>query len=713
MTRENAAAPADPDSTLSAERAERQYLETVQHRLRQALQEADARLNRSAQEIQEQKRYLWESRADMDHVEKVSSRQSIEQMTLTGEALLNLKKRLLKVERSPYFGRFDFARSDRDTAQPVYIGIHQFRDEFEKKTLIHDWRAPIASLFYDYETGAAQYEAPEGVVEGEIELKRQFRIEGGQIALMIDTALNVVDDVLQEELSRSSDEGMKNIVATIQRDQNAIIRNDETPVLIIQGVAGSGKTSIALHRIAYLLYRFKDTLSSEDILIISPNRVFANYIANVLPELGEEQVNEISMERLADDLLESQYRFQTFFEQTTALLEKGDEAMKHRIQRKASRAFLKSLDAYAAHVEANRFVAEDVWIARRLMPGWLLEEIFRKHPNLGTTERIQQVVREAEQKIGIEYNYDLLPEDRRKLRDAVRGMVHQSTLRETYKQFFTWLGEPELFKPVGRGKLEYADVFPLIYLKMRLEGIRSPYRSVKHLLIDEMQDYTPVQYAVLARLFPCNKTILGDAYQSINPYSASQAEEVRAVFTGAWCVTLNTSYRSSYEITRFTQEICPNPDLVPIKRHGEVPRVVQCRTRKEETARIVEAAEAFGASSHNTLGIICKTQKQARRVADALHASGVQPHLLEEQTQTFSTGVVVCTAHMAKGLEFDEVVVPDVGASTYQAPMERNLLYVACTRAMHRLTVTHTGAPSPFLVQSISAADTGSQPVTE
>ncbi|WP_366636896.1 3'-5' exonuclease [Aquisalimonas sp.] len=212
-----------------------------------------------------------------------------------------------------------------------------------------------------------------------------------------------------------------------------------------------------------------------------------------------------------------------------------------------------------------------------------------------------------------------------------------------------------------------------------------------------MQDDTPVQYAALARLFPCNKTILGDANQSINPHGASKADDIQAVFNTASCVTLHTSYRSSYEITQFAQHISPNPDLVAIERHGEEPQVVECRTKKEEMARLVDDAEAFRESAHNTLGVICKTPKQARRMARALGERDVEVHLFEEQRHTYATGVIVCTAHMAKGLEFDQVIVPDVGAGTYHSPMDRNLLYVGGTRAMHRVVLTHTGAMTPFL----------------
>ncbi len=684
--------------TEAAARAgEQEHLATVHTRLERNLRAIDSRLQDYARDIQEQKSYLWEARDEMDHIEKIAQRESIEQASRSTENLAERRRHLQKLQRSPYFGRFDFARADAAEAEAVYIGVHHFFDDQTRENVIHDWRAPIASLFYDYETGPVRFEAPEGTVDGHVHLKRQFRISGERIELMIDSSVNVVDDVLQEELSRTSDEGMRNIVATIQRDQNAIIRDDEAQALIIQGVAGSGKTSIALHRIAWLLYRYKDTLSSEDILIISPNRVFADYIANVLPELGEETVREIGMEEVADTLLEGQYRFQTFFEQTDALLEKDDPELRRRMQMKASPEFLQKLDAYAEHVKKNRFRPEDIKIARRPIPAFLLQEIWDRHPNMPNRERVDQLVREVEQRVAMEYRYDLTPDNRKQLKQAVRGMIHESTLRETYRAFFDWLGEPELFRKAKGGRLEYADVFPLIYLKMKLEGIRSPYRRVKHLVIDEMQDYTPVQYAVLRQLFDCRKTILGDASQSVNPYSSSRADEIRAALRHAKKVELNTSYRSSYEIIEFARRIVPNPALRAIERHGEPPEVRRHATRAKETQTLREEVAAFAESGFNTLGVICRTQKQARRVHQALEGTHERLQLLDAESQHFGAGVVVTTAHMAKGLEFDAVLVPEVSAKHYTSELDRNLLYVACTRAMHRLVLTHTGDPSPWL----------------
>lgn len=237
----------------------------------------------------------------MDHTEKVSVRQSINQVAIPGENAVAKKKRLRKLLESPYWGRIDFIEEDENKSNPIYIGIYSFFDETLNTNTIHDWRAPISAMYYDFELGEAYYEAPSGRIEGNILLKRQYRIRNGKMEFMLENSVNIHDDILQKELSKSSDEKMKNIVATIQRDQNVIIRNETSRALIIQGVAGSGKTSIALHRIAFLLYRFKETITSKDILIISPNKVFADYISNVLPELGEEKIPEMGMEELQSD----------------------------------------------------------------------------------------------------------------------------------------------------------------------------------------------------------------------------------------------------------------------------------------------------------------------------------------------------------------------------------------------------------------------------
>jgi DNA helicase-2/ATP-dependent DNA helicase PcrA len=263
-----------------------------------------------------------------------------------------------------------------------------------------------------------------------------------------------------------------------------------------------------------------------------------------------------------------------------------------------------------------------------------------------------------------------------------------------YRDFYRWLGRPELCRVELGQRLEYADVFPLIYLRLRLEGLTA-YEHVKHVVVDEMQDYTPVHYAVLSRLFTCRKTILGDVNQTVNPYSASSAETIERVFPQADIVRLNRSYRSTIEITTFAQRITPNPDLIPLERHGRVPELLRFDSPAEELQAVQRLVAAFQSSGQQSLGIICKTLRQATQVHQGLQDLGVQ--LLTAESTTFKEGIVITTAYLAKGLEFDEVIVPFASATTYKTEIDKGMLYVACTRAMHQLTLTHVGAVTPFL----------------
>ncbi|TVQ69595.1 MAG: helicase [Balneolaceae bacterium] len=552
-------------------------------------------------------------------------------------------------------------------------------------------------------------------------------VRAGEMEMMLESGMQIRDDILQEELSRAADDKMKNIVATIQRDQNAIIRNETSPVLVIQGVAGSGKTSIALHRIAFLLYRYKESLTARDLLIISPNKVFADYISNVLPELGEETIPEMGIEALAAELLEGKFRFQSFFEQVNRLLQKPDEEFIARMRFKASYDFLMRLNDYIGYLERENFAANDVQVRQSFVPVRFVRDKYLFYRHLPMFKRLTEVVREVTEKVRRDFGYELKAAEKNKLRSDIRRMYRSTSIRELYRAFYDWLERPDLFRYAAKTTFEYADVFPLIYLKMRLEGYGG-YRRVKHLLVDEMQDYTPVQYAVLARLFPCNKTILGDARQSVNPYSSTTSEEILRVFSDADAVKLVKSYRSTWEIARFAQRISADEDLVAVERHGEEPQVRSFGSQDEEVDFVRREIAAFRESTHRTMGIICKTQRQAEKLYVGLigngdgaangesadsgkkpigenKASGGTPagigkpeiHLLSPGSAALSSGVNVTTAHLAKGLEFDRVVVPQVTAKNYATEIDKSMLYIACTRAMHRLVLSHTGQQSGFL----------------
>ncbi|HTE30368.1 MAG TPA: UvrD-helicase domain-containing protein, partial [Chryseolinea sp.] len=530
------------------EQEEREYLEEIKERLELTIKQVDDRVRQYARELQQKKQYMYEHQSSMDEADVVAAGQSIDRMVFTGESAVSRKRKLMKLGESPYFGRIDFTSDNSVDQKPVYIGIYTFFDETLRTNVIYDWRAPVSSMFYDFELGQAWYQTPSGRISGTIELKRQYKIREGVMEFMIENAVNIQDEILQKELSKSSDDKMKNIVATIQRDQNAVIRNETARVMIIQGVAGSGKTSIALHRVAFLLYRFRDEIMAKDILIISPNKVFASYISNVLPELGEEQIPEMGMEELAMDLLESKYRFQSFFQQVSDLLEDHDSAFIERIRFKASFEFLSKLNQYLIHIENNYFQFTELRVAGTVVPFPFILERFKAYYRIPLLKRFPEVIKDIQQFVRTGSNRKISARDKAHLAEAVPGMFRFGNIYDLYVDFFNWMDKKEMFRTGEGQQLEYADVFPLIYFKIRLEGA-PPYDHVKHLLVDEMQDYTAIQYAVLNKIFQCKKTILGDVSQKVNPYSSSSSEEIHQVFPNADTVKLFRSYRSTWEIT--------------------------------------------------------------------------------------------------------------------------------------------------------------------
>ena len=677
----------------ATEHAERDYLEEIKEKLALAIRRGDEAVKQFSNELREKKQYLHEHQSSLDDADMVAADQSINRMAFTGEAAVARKRKLLKLLQSPYFGRIDF-RPPGGAASPVYIGIHSFLDEQQRQNLIYDWRAPISSLFYDYELGEAAYPTPAGSIMGTIELKRQYKIRDGQLEFVLENDVNIHDDVLQRELAKSSDDKMKNIVATIQRDQNAVIRNETASVMVIQGVAGSGKTSIALHRIAFLLYRYRDTIAAKDVLILSPNKVFADYISNVLPELGEEHIPELGMEELAADLLENRYAFQSFFEQVSALLENTDPAFIERIRFKSSGEFLSQLNKYLLYVENNYFTGSELRLGRLLVPLPFILGRFKAYHRVPLLKRFPLVAQDVRTYVRDATQRKLTGQEKSLIGEAIPRMFKFTQVLDFYRDFYRWLGRPELCQVEPGQRLEYADVFALIYLRLRLEGITA-YEHVKHLVVDEMQDYTPVHYAVLARLFSCRKTILGDVNQTVNPYSASSAETIERVFPQAEVVRLHRSYRSTLEITAFAQRITPNPDLIALERHGREPLVARFDSPAEELRAVQRLVTAFQSGGQQSLGIICKTLRQATQVQQVLQGPGVQ--LLTAESTAFKERVIITTAYLAKGLEFDEVIVPFASATTYKTEVDQGMLYVACTRAMHQLTLTYTQAITPFL----------------
>lgn len=678
------------------EKQEKEYLKQIISFLKKVIGNTDASVKDHVDTLAEYKDYIW-SNKDIDPHEIRSMRESILNHFALGESVINKRKRLTKILAIPYFGRIDFLeKKENSKVMPTYIGIHTFYDPESRATLIHDWRAPVSSMFYDHELGEAGYRSPSGEIKGEISLKRQYRIRGGKMEFMIESALTVHDDILQKELSSNADDKMKNIVATIQREQNQIIRNEDIRTLIIQGVAGSGKTSIALHRIAYLLYTFRDSISSKDILIISPNKVFSDYISNVLPELGEETVPETSMEQILSGVLEHKYKYQTYFGLVNELLEKPSSSLIDRIAYKASFGFISELDKFILHIENTYFKAADVKLTKYItIPAPFIEEQYLRFNRYPIRRRSDAMADYMLDMLKIQYAFTVTTAGRNLLKKEIRLMFAGNNDIQVYKDFFKWTNNPGMFKMRKGHTLEYSDLAPLAYLHLALEGNGNQPFRVKHLLIDEMQDYSPIQYKVIQKLFPCRKTVLGDAGQSVNPYGSSTAETIQKSLTASEIMKLCKSYRSTFEITDFAQKIHPNAELEPVARHGEKPQILQFGSAVEELSGIMGLISTYRKSGYKSLGIICKTEQQAREMADMLKSYANDISFLSSQSSAFVQGIVIISAHMAKGLEFDEVIIPQTDERNYRSEIDKSMLYVAVTRAMHRLTLTfHEARPT-------------------
>lgn len=678
------------------EKQEKEYLKQIISFLKKVIGNTDASVKDHVDTLAEYKDYIW-SNKDIDPHEIRSMRESILNHFALGESVINKRKRLTKILAIPYFGRIDFLeKKENSKVMPTYIGIHTFYDPESRATLIHNWRAPVSSMFYDHELGEAGYRSPSGEIKGEISLKRQYRIRGGKMEFMIESALTVHDDILQKELSSNADDKMKNIVATIQREQNRIIRNEDIRTLIIQGVAGSGKTSIALHRIAYLLYTFRDSISSKDILIISPNKVFSDYISNVLPELGEETVPETSMEQILSGVLEHKYKYQTYFGLVNELLEKPSSSLIDRIAYKASFGFISELDKFILHIENTYFKAADVKLTKYItIPAPFIEEQYLRFNRYPIRRRFDAMADYMLDMLKIQYAFTVTTAGRNLLKKEIRLMFAGNNDIQVYKDFFKWTNNPGMFKMRKGHTLEYSDLAPLAYLHLALEGNGNQPFRVKHLLIDEMQDYSPIQYKVIQKLFPCRKTVLGDAGQSVNPYGSSTAETIQKSLTASEIMKLCKSYRSTFEITDFAQKIHPNAELEPVAQHGEKPQILQFGSAVEELSGIMGLISTYRKSGYKSLGIICKTEQQARKMADMLKSYANDISFLSSQSSAFVQGIVITSAHMAKGLEFDEVIIPQTDERNYRSEIDKSMLYVAVTRAMHRLTLTfHEARPA-------------------
>jgi DNA helicase-2/ATP-dependent DNA helicase PcrA len=665
------------------------HLEEINLKLDDALEEANADVERIDGEYMDLKRYMVENRGDIDPHEMFQNELALNRIDNSGAFTVGIRDRIAKLKESPYFSRIDFLENDSTESVKYYIGRFSF--SYENELLIFDWRAPVASMFYDYEIGPAGFDAPQGRIEGKLTRKRQFKIKDGKLEYALESSVNIQDNILQQELSHTSDEKMKSIIATIQKEQNQIIRNEKSGTLIIQGVAGSGKTSIALHRIAFLLYRFKDRLSANNVTILSPNKVFGDYISNVLPELGEEPLYELSFA----DIAKVQLKGVIDFEADKDPIETNDSAWTERVRFKSTLDFLKQMDNFISQMPSIVFEPTDYAYGRFTAKAETINARFNAYKKYPVKQRLQLVADDIFNSFDTDnFMEDDIPESRTILK-ALNKMLKVKNSLSLYKAFYKQIEKPEMLVMPAKKALEWADVFPFLYLHAAYQGLQES-SIIRHLVVDEMQDYTPIQYAVVNLLFKCQKTLLGDFSQFINPNHLHTLDDMRQLYDGAEFVELSKSYRSTYEIISFAKQIKCTGTIEAIERHGELPALIKCLDKSDELMSIKSRIDAFSQTAYSSLGIITKTNHDAKLLYDQL-SPNYDVHLISPESTRFVNGISITSIQMSKGLEFDEVIVPWVDKVTYSTKYDRNLLYIACTRAMHRLTLLYTGEISPLL----------------
>ncbi len=661
------------------------HLGEIRVKLNKALKRYDETVRRYDQEYMDSKRYLANYRHEIDPKEIFQNELAMKQIESVGIHAVQMRDRIAKLIDSPYFARIDFRKEGDPEPSIFYIGRFSFSDTEGSTILIFDWRTPISSMFYDCQLGLAGYDSPLGEIKGELTRKRQFKISQGQMEYVLESAINIQDDVLQRELAHTSDEKMKTIIATIQKEQNQIIRNEQAETLIIQGVAGSGKTSIALHRIAYLLYRYRETLSVNNVVILSPNKVFADYISNVLPELGEEALYQMSFIDIAEIQLDGIIRF----EPDKDPLETNDPAWAARERFKSGIDFVDRMDHYLDHAALAYFEPVDYEFGQfKATKEWILTRYnaYRSYP---VKRRLHDVSVDIYDRFSAEnLRGDELPRQKAIERKLLDMFKIKNTLA-LYKDFYRAMKIPEKFVMPDKKTLEWADVYPFMYFHAAFEGLKEN-RLIRHLVIDEMQDYTSVQYVVMNKLFNCKKTILGDFGQSLNPNHFHSLHDFKRLYETAEMVELNKSYRSTYEIITFAKRIQNGTALEPVERHGDTPEILFCSNSQDELAKTRGKVKAFQVSGQATLGIILKTNGAAHALYQILSAD-CDIQLLTPESQRFTKGITITSIQMSKGLEFDEVIILSANRETYHTDYDRKLLYIACTRAMHKLSLIYTG----------------------
>lgn len=669
-------------------RNEEVFLNQILDKLKKRLSEVSQDIYEGQKDIENMHEYYWESYTEMDEYgyENFDNQQALFQQMNANQEKLLFKHRIRRMLDSPYFGRVDFLYDGDDEPERFYIGIGNFAERTGAVPLIYDWRAPVSGLFYDYDQGPASYEAPGGMMEGEITSKWQYKIRDGKMVYAFESDMKIDDEILQQELGSSGDVQLKNIVRTIQREQNAIIRNTKDRILVIQGAAGSGKTSVALHRIAYLLYHDRGHLKSSDILILSPNSVFSDYISHILPELGEEPIREMSFDLFAyRELRDTVEDCEDRYNQIERMLGGMDEEEQSRFRRKQSEDFVGETEMFLALLEDELMNFRALEFKGFEKTEQELIDLFyfkfQDHPLLARMDAVMEYVIDEYETLR---DRTISEEERQEIREKFYAMYETTDLYELYNRLLESCGYPTLPDvPREQRSLAYEDVFPMLYLKYRLWG-RGARRNIRHLVVDEMQDYSYLQYTIIKELFNCKMTILGDWAQTMDGETQDVLKFLPGIFgKDIRTIIMKKSYRNTAEIASYACGITGVKDLELFERHGEPVAELRAESLADAVRKSHEKLAAFGGHKE-TAAILTMSAEEAKQVCGLLNEYGIAHSYIDRDSSAFHKGLTVTTFYLAKGLEFDQaacIYKNDGGALLRQAK------YICATRALHELVM--------------------------
>lgn len=693
---------------MAAVKNGREYLSHVTESLKHRIVQLDESIEAGQKEIEGMHEYYWENYTEMDQYgyENFDNQQALLHEINASNEKIELRRRFRKMMDSPFFGRVDFCYEGEDEPEIFYIGIANLAEENGGLPLIYDWRAPVSGLFYDFDKGPASYQAPLGEIHGDIAAKWQYKIRGGKMIYEFESDVKIDDEILKAELGSNGDVQLKNIIRTIQKEQNAIIRNTSDRIMVIQGAAGSGKTSIALHRIAYLLYHDRKNLKSSSVLVLSPNGVFSDYISHILPELGEENIREMSFDlfaykRLKNVVSDCEDRYDLIERQIAGLC---DEKL---LKEKLSRDFLDCMEGYLVELEDSLMNFRDVehrGVVKKEQE--IIELFYFKFMDIPLLSRMDAVAEYFIDEVETLKGFDLPDEEREAVKSRFYRMYETRDLYVLYNRFLRQEGFPSLPQvQYEKRKLRYEDVYPVLYLKYRLETQQED-SGVRHLIVDEMQDYSMIQYLIIQRLFKCRMTILGDREQTMDGEQQDVLTFLPKIFgKDIRRIVMNKSYRNTVEIASYANKLAGITEVELFERHGkpvvekEFPGLEEAlesvvrELRLEKQAVIAENADegVEDIISYETAAVIARTADEAREtyyiLKEKLEAEGFDTKerlsLLHRDSTNFQKGLTVTTFYMAKGLEFDQVFSVFPGED--RSPIVERARYIAATRALHEL----------------------------